>query len=52
MTPKQKFIGDYLDKKMKGHGLPMSMAYYSLLHKKEEEAERKWKLKNRRATKK
>jgi len=47
MTPKQKFIGEYLDRKMKEHGLLFGMQYLSLLAKTEEEAERKWKLKSK-----
>lgn len=44
-TKKQKFIGEYLDKKMKNHNLPYGMQYLNLLAKTEQEAERKWKLK-------
>lgn len=32
---KQQFIGEYLDKNMKGHGLPLSLEYYNLLERKE-----------------
>lgn len=40
---KQEFIGKYLDKHMKGHGLPMSIQYYSLLGDTEEKAKLAWK---------
>ncbi len=48
---KEKFIGEYLDKKMKGHGLPMSMAYYNLLSKHTDDAEKKWNAKQRKLLK-
>lgn len=51
MTKKEEFIGNYLDKKMKNHGLPMSMQYYSLLGKHTEDAEKKWKAKQKKAKK-
>lgn len=41
-TQKQDFIGAYLDKKMKNHGLPYSMAYYNKLSRHEDEAEKLW----------
>jgi len=44
-TPKQQFIGKYLDRKMKNHGLPMGLAYYNLLHDMGEKAEKAWKQK-------
>lgn len=45
---KQKFIGEYLDKKMKNHGLTYGIAYLSKLANAEEEAEKKW---NKKVTK-
>ncbi len=48
MTPKQEFIGDYLNLKMKDHGLPYGMQYINLLSRMEEEAETKWKEKNKK----
>ena len=41
-TTKDDFIGVYLDKKMKNHGLPYGMAYICLLIKHEDAAEKKW----------
>lgn len=40
---RDEFIGNYLDKEMKGHGLPYSFVYFNLLKEKEEKAERAWK---------
>ncbi len=40
---KDEFIGNYLDKEMKGHGLPYGMKYLSLLQDMEDKAERAWK---------
>lgn len=37
---KQKFIGKYLNKKMKNHNLPYGMAYFNLLAATEEKAEK------------
>ncbi len=48
---KNDFIGNYLDKKMKNHDLPWSMQYYSLLHKNTDEAEAKWKAKQKKLKK-
>lgn len=42
---KSEFIGKYLDKKLKGHGLPMGGEYFNLLEKHSEDAEKKWKAK-------
>ena len=42
---KADFIGNYLDRKMKNHNLPMSITYYNLLAKHEEAAEKAWKRK-------
>lgn len=39
---KQNFIGSYLDKKMKNHGLPESIPYYNKVARHEEEAEKLW----------
>jgi len=39
---KEEFIGQYLDKKMKNHNLPMGMAYYNKLSKHTDDAEKKW----------
>jgi len=47
MTTKQKFIGNYLDKKMKNHGLPYGMQYISLLATMEEMAQKAWKSKQK-----
>lgn len=43
MTPKQKFIGEYLEEKFKDCTLPYGMAYYSKLESLTEEAEKMWK---------
>ena len=43
MTPKEKFIGHYLTKKLKNHKLPYGMAYLNLLADTEEKAERAYK---------
>jgi len=40
---KDKFIGMYLEREMKDHGLPYGLAYYNLLEEKTEKAERAWK---------
>lgn len=48
---KEEFIGNYLNKKMKNHGLCMSIQYYSLLGKHTENAERKWKAKQKKLKK-
>lgn len=48
MTAKEKFIGKYLDKHMKNHGLPMGLEYYSLLFKTEQKAIKKWKKKKQK----
>lgn len=48
---KDEFIGKYLDKHMKGHGLPWSMAYYNLLSKTMDKAELAWKVKQRKLNK-
>ena len=40
---KYQFIGKYLDKEMKNHGLPYGLAYYNLLEEKELKALRAWK---------
>ena len=39
---RQEFIGNYLSKKMKDHGLPYGIAYINLLAKHEEIAEKKY----------
>lgn len=39
---KQDFIGAYLDKKMKNHGLPYGMAYLNKVARHEEDAEKLW----------
>ncbi|MEK6880117.1 MAG: hypothetical protein AABY22_10935 [Nanoarchaeota archaeon] len=44
-TERQDFVGNYLDKKMANHNLPMGMEYYSLLGKHTGDAEKKWKIK-------
>ncbi len=51
MTPKQKIIGEYLNKKMKGHGLLYGMQYLSLLATTEAQAEVAWKAKRKKAKK-
>ncbi len=40
-----KFIGKYLDKHMKDHGLPYGIAYFNLVSDTEEKAEKAWKRK-------
>jgi hypothetical protein len=35
-----EYVGKYLDKKMKNHDLPHGMAYYNLLSKFQEKAEK------------
>jgi len=45
LTEKEKFIGEYLNKHMKGHGFDYSFAYINLLEKTELKAERAWKKK-------
>lgn len=35
-----EYVGRYLDKKMKNHNLPYSIAYYNLLSKFQEKAEK------------
>lgn len=40
---KQEYIGNYLNRKMKNHGLPYGMAYLNLLANTEEKAEKAWK---------
>lgn len=42
-TDKQEFIGNYLNKHMKGHGLPYGFAYFNLLAEKESKAEIAWR---------
>lgn len=49
ISEKQMFIGKYLDKKMKNHGLD-GMAYYGLLSKMEDKAEKAWDRKQKRNT--
>jgi len=39
---KEEYIGNYLDKHMKGHGLPYGFSYFNLLDKTEKKAERSW----------
>jgi hypothetical protein len=39
---KDKFIGMYLEKAMKGHGLPYGLNYLNLLAVQEEKAEKAW----------
>ncbi len=39
---KQIFIGEYLDKAMKDHGLPYGMRYINMVCDKETEAEKEW----------
>lgn len=39
---KDKFIGMYLEKSMKGHGLPYGLNYLNLLAVQEEKAEKAW----------
>ncbi len=48
-TEKWKFLGEYLNRKMKNHGLPHGMAYYQLLSNNEEKAEKAWKRKQTKA---
>lgn len=38
----QQFVGEYLDKKMKGNKLPYGMAWFNLINKHTDFAERKW----------
>lgn len=45
-SAKQTFIGEYLDKHMKGHALPYGMAYLNLLAETELKAEKAWKIKH------
>lgn len=40
---KNEFICSFLDRKMKNHGLPYGLAYFSLLNKMEEKAQKAWK---------
>lgn len=42
---KNDFIGNYLDRKMKNHNSSMSIAYYNLLSKHQDAAEKAWKRK-------
>lgn len=42
---RQEFIGNYIQKKMETHELPYSGAYFNLLAKVTEDAEKKWKIK-------
>ena len=45
---KEEFIGEYLDKKMKGHGLPYGMEYLNRVATMEDKAGKIWKrLKNK-----
>ena len=43
MTPKQKYIGKYLERRMKNHNLPYGVQYLSLLAYMVMEAETAWK---------
>lgn len=45
---KEEFIGKYLNKKMKDHGLPYGMEYLNKLADAEEAAEKSWKLKSKK----
>ena len=40
---KQEYIGNYLDRRMKNHGLPYGTAYINLLATMEEKAVKAWK---------
>jgi len=40
---KSEFIGNYLDKKMKGNTLPYGMDYLNMVAELEDEAEKLWK---------
>jgi len=40
---KSEFIGNYLDKKMKGNTLPYGMDYLNMVSELEDEAEKLWK---------
>lgn len=42
---KQEFIGKYLDKHLKNHGLPYGIQYLNLVAETEEKAEKAWKRK-------
>ncbi len=48
MEQKHDFIGKYLDRKMKGHGLPYGIGYFQLLADTEDAAERAWERKQRK----
>lgn len=39
---KQEFIGKYLDKHLKNHGLPYGIQYLNLVAETEEKAEKAW----------
>lgn len=45
---KAKYIGNYLNKKMKGNTMPYGMAYLSLVAELEYKAEKKWKRKQKK----
>jgi hypothetical protein len=47
ITAKQDFIGKYLDRKMKNHGLHYGMDYLNKVAKHEEDAEKLWKKKQK-----
>lgn len=44
---KAKYIGNYLNKKMKGNTMPYGMAYLSLVAELEGKAEKNWKRKQK-----
>ena len=46
-SPKQRFIGDYLNMHMKGHNYDFDFTYLNLLAKTEEKAEIAWKKKRK-----
>ena len=48
---KEEFVGNFMDKKMKGHGMAYGMAYLNFRDKMEYEAEKKWKAKQNRLNK-
>ncbi len=43
MTPKQKFIAEYIDKNMKFHKMDYGIAYILHIEALYDKAERKWK---------
>lgn len=45
---KANYIGNYLNKKMKGKKLPYGMEYLSLIAELEDKAEKNWKRKQKK----